>query len=393
MRGEVWVVGLMLLVSVGAGAQRTGARKVAPYASIAAEGERYAGPGRAAANDLAGKVVRIGLLAPLRGAQKAEGEAMVAAAEMALRDAGGEALPGGRRVALAVRDESGPSWGAVSDAVIELVMEEEVVAVITSSSGVDAHLCEQVGNRLGVPVLTLAADATTTQIDIPWIFRIGGSDVAEARVMAQEMYGKRGLSKVMVVTMRDHDGLRGVEAMKAAAEAMGAGAAEVVTMDPQRPEVAEVVKRMTAEATEAVVIWTGAEMAGSLLRAMKAAGVKAFCFLPEDAAEAGYGLRDLSGEGVWTVGGDGEDGVVRGDFWRRYAQSTGTAPSVAAMQTYDAVTVTVRALRSAGANRARVRDELAKVQGFEGAAGRLSFDREGNNVTALHLVRLGEVHE
>lgn len=392
MRGEVLVVSLMLAMGVGARAQR-----VRPYASIAAEGEGYAGAGRAAANDLTGSVVRIGLLVPLRGAQKAEGEAMVAAARLALRDAGGEALPGGRRVALAVRDESGPSWGAVSDAVIELVMEEDAVAMITSSRGVDAHLCEQVGNRLGVPVLTLAADATTTQIDIPWIFRMGGSDVAEARVMAEDLYGKRGLRKVMVVTMQDHDGLRGVEAMKDAAKALGAAAPEGMVMDPLRPEVGEVVKRMVAESPEAVVIWTGAGTAGSLLRAMKAAGMKTICFLPEDAAEAGYGLRDpggdLGGEGVWTVGGDGEDAVVRGDFSRRYAQAMGVGPGVAAMETYDAVTVTVRALRSAGANRARVRDELAKVQGFEGAAGRVSFDREGNNTTALHLVRLGEVHE
>ena len=385
MRGEVWAVSLMLVMGVGAGAQSVGA-----YASIAVEGERYAGPGRAVANDLAGEVVRIGLLVPLSGARKAEGDAMVAAAQMAVRDAGGEVLPGGRRVGLAVRDASGPSWGVVSDAVIELVMEEEAVALITSSSGVDAHLCEQVGNRIGLPVLTLAADATTTQIDVPWIFRMGASDVTEARVMAEEMYGARGFTKVMLVTEKDHDGRRGAEAMKDAAAAMGAVQPEVMAMDALRPDVGEVVKRMVAESPEAVVIWTGAEMAGSLLRAMKAAGVKAFYFLPEDAA---YGVGDSGGEGVWTVGPDGEDAVVRGDFSRRYAQATGVAPSVAAMETYDAVTVTVRALRSAGANRARLRDELANVQRFDGAAGRVSFDREGNNVTALHLVRLDEVQE
>jgi branched-chain amino acid transport system substrate-binding protein len=388
MRVEVCVVGLMLMLGVGARAQRP-----VPYASIAAEGERYAGPGRAAVNDLTGKVVRIGLLVPLSGARKAEGDAMVAAAQMALRDAGDDVLPGGRRVALTIRDASGPSWGVVSDALIELVMEEEAIAVITSSSGVDAHLCEQVGNRIGVPVLTLAADATTTQIDIPWIFRMGASDVTEARLMAEEVYRNRRLTRVMVVTVQDHDGLRGVEAMKDAAAAMAVAEAEVITMDPLRPDVGEVVTRMVAESPEAVVVWTNAETAGSLLRSMKVAGVKTICFLPEAAAEAGYGVSNSSGESVWTVGGEGEDAVVHGDFSWRYAQAMGVGPSVAAMETYDAVTVTVRALRRAGANRARVRDELAKVQGFDGVAGRVSFDGEGNNTTALHLVRLGEVHE
>jgi len=162
----------------------------AAYASIAADGEDYAGPGRAAANDLRGKVIRIGLLAPLRGARKAEGNAMVAAAEMALRDTASRPLGRARRVALAVEDSSGQAWGKVSDAVIRLTLDDQAVAVITSTSGTDTHLCEQVGNRIGVPVLTLSTDPTTTQIDIPWIFRMGLSDSEEAQAVAQNLFAE-----------------------------------------------------------------------------------------------------------------------------------------------------------------------------------------------------------
>jgi branched-chain amino acid transport system substrate-binding protein len=380
MRGKVCAVVALTMLGVGVRAQ-----SVAPYASISMEGESYAGPGRAVANDLKGQVIRIGMLAPLQGPRKAEGDAMVAAARIALRDAGGGALPGGRRVELAVRNEGGASWGAVSDAVIDLMMKDDVVAIITSTSGADAHLCEQVGNRMGVPVLTLSADATTTEVDIPWIFRMGASDVAEAQVFDQEMYRVRGFTKVMVIAEQDHDGRSGAAAMKLAARTLGGAEPEVIALDPMRPDVGGVVKRVVAESPEAVVMWTGAETVGSLLRALAAAGVKAICFSPEDAAGAGYGT------GVWTMEGDG--GVVRGDFSRWYRQATGVVPSVVAMETYDAVTLTMRALRVAGANRARVRDELGKVQRFDGAAGRVSFDREGNNTTALHVVRLGARRE
>jgi len=158
----------------------------AAYASIATDGEGYAGPGRAPANDLTGKVIRIGLLAPLRGARKAEGDAMVAAAKMALRESASQPLGGGRRIALVVEDSSGGSWGIVSDAVIRLMLDDHAVAVITSTSGTDTHLCEQVGNRIGIPVLTLSTDPTTTQIDIPWIFRMGPSEAEKADVIAQD---------------------------------------------------------------------------------------------------------------------------------------------------------------------------------------------------------------
>jgi branched-chain amino acid transport system substrate-binding protein len=379
MRDEACAAIVLMTLGVGMRAQ-----SVAPYASIAREGESYAGAGRAAANDLKGKVVRIGMLAPLQGSRKAEGDAMVAAARIALQDAGGDALPGGRRVELAIRDSGGASWGVVSDAVIDLVMKDDVVAMITSTNGADAHLCEQVGNRMGVPVLTLAADATTTQIDIPWIFRMGASDVAEAQSFAQEVYRVQGFTKVTVIAAQDHDGRSGVAAMKLAAGRLGVAEPESIAMDPLRSDAEGVVKRMVAESPEAVVIWTGAETAEILLRAMKAAGVRAICLLPEDATEAGYGMN------VWTVVSDGEGDLVRERFSRRYAQATGAAPSFAAIETYDAVTLTVRALRGVGANRARVRDALAQVQKFDGAGGWVSFDREGNNTTTLRMVRRGD---
>jgi branched-chain amino acid transport system substrate-binding protein len=379
MRDEACAAIVLMTLGVGMRAQ-----SVAPYASIAREGESYAGAGRAAANDLKGKVVRIGMLAPLQGSRRAEGDAMVAAARIALQDAGGDALPGGRRVELAIRDSGGASWGVVSDAVIDLVMKDDVVAMITSTNGADAHLCEQVGNRMGVPVLTLAADATTTQIDIPWIFRMGASDVAEAQSFAQEVYRVQGFTKVTVIAAQDHDGRSGVAAMKLAAGSLGVAEPESIAMDPLRSDAEGVVKRMVAESPEAVVIWTGAETAEILLRAMKAAGVRAICLLPEDATEAGYGMN------VWTVVSDGEGDLVRERFSRRFAQATGVAPNVAAMETYDAVTLTVRALRGVGANRARARDALAQVQKFDGAGGWVSFDREGNNTTTLHMVRRGD---
>jgi ABC-type branched-subunit amino acid transport system substrate-binding protein len=238
-----------------------------PYASLSAEVERYAGPGRASTNDLTGQVVRIGLLAPLQGPRKAEGDAMVAAAQMALRDNASRSLLRGRRIELAVEDSGVPSWGTVSDAVIRLMLTDEAVAVIASTSRADTHLCEQVGNRIGVPVLTLSADPTTTQIDIPWIFRMGPSDAQQAQQVAQDI-----------------------------------------------PTVA------------------------------------------------------------------------RKSFASRFQQSTGIAPIQVASETYDAVTLTVLALQTAGPNRARVRDQIARTINYDGVSGRISFDREGNDAPAPHWV-------
>jgi ABC-type branched-subunit amino acid transport system substrate-binding protein len=272
MRGRelnLYAVSILLLHFGWTASTRAQTTPPVPYASISAEVETYAGPGRALANDLTSPVVRIGLLAPLQGVRKAEGNAMVAAAQMALRDTASIHWKGGARVALAVEDSSGPSWGMVSDAVIRLVLDDEAVAVITSTSRADTHLCEQVGNRIGVSVLTLSADPTTTQIDIPWIFRMRPSAAHQAQEIA-----------------------------------------------PDIPTVA------------------------------------------------------------------------RQSFAARFRQSTGIAPSQVASETYDAVTLTVLALQTAGPNRARIRDQIARANDYDGVSGRISFDREGNDTPPPHLLQL-----
>jgi branched-chain amino acid transport system substrate-binding protein len=380
MGGDVFraVVIMSALVGTGMLAQTV----VAPYASIVADGERSVGPGGAVANDLSGPVVRIGMLAPLGGVKKAEGDAMVAAARMALRDAG-DRLADGRPIELATEDENGPSWGAISDAVVRLVVDDGAVVVIAPTRGADAHVCEQVGNRMGVPVLTLAADATTTQIDIPWIFRMRASDDVEAEALAQDIYSSHRLRRALLVTEADHDGTRGVAAMARAAKALGVAAPGELMLDPLFVDVGMVVKKIEEASPEAVVIWTAPSTAGVLMRALAAAGIKAIFYLSQDAAAS-----DVGGLAAWTVVAEGRDVGFAQSFAERYQRAARVDPSVEARETYDAVTITVRALQAAGANRARVRDVLARVQNFSGASGRVSFDREGNDRVVLRVVRV-----
>ena len=369
-----------------------------PYASIATNGVSYAGPERESAYDLPEPVIHIGLLAPLHGPQKAEGEAMVAAAQMALRDMAPKTLSGGRRVALVVGDESGPSWGHISDVLLHLVFVEQSVAVVTSTSGDAAHISEQVGNRIGIPILTLSSDATTTQVDVPWIFRMGPSDALATQTMAQEIYRNRGLKQVLLITERDHDGRVGGAAVQQAARGLGASAPDALVLDSLHLDFGPLLARMQAQSPQAIVLWTQPETAGRLMQAIGKAEVRAPVYLSPKAAQAGSGLdfpapdalgkKSSGSAGIWTVVSGEKNASAQEAFARRYRQATGTSPSPAAAETYDAMCLIVRALRATGANRARVRDQIARVKDFPGVSGTISFDDEGNNFTSIHLVRL-----
>ena len=86
-----------------------------------------------------------------------------------------------------MRNES-EQWGQASNAIVQLITQDEAVAVITSADGRIAHQAEQIANKLGAPVLTLSSDPTTTRINIPWIFRVGTERRGAGRVIAEEIY-------------------------------------------------------------------------------------------------------------------------------------------------------------------------------------------------------------
>ncbi len=393
-----------------------------PYASINRDAVNYAGPGREAAYDLRGDDVAIGMFLPLRGAQEAEGKALLQAAQLAIEDEAANPLPDGRRLTLAARDESG-SWGRASSEIVRLIFEDRAVALITSTDGGVAHLAEQIANKAGVPIFTLSSDATTTQINLPWIFRLGPSDGVQAQAFARRIYRERAFRKVLLLTQHDHDGRLGSEEFEKAARRLHAPPPDRLEFASSLADPESAVAQIEARSPEAIVLWTGPESAAKLLPAIRQASPSAPIYLCRKAAQIGVGddvadalsassgvvtpssprtqtvpsAEDASaaslraegrtGTGIWVVVPRSSGlHAIRREFEQRYRSRTGTMPSIAAAQAYDAVRLIATALRQAGPNRARLRDRLAAGISFPGISGVISFDRAGNALADFVLV-------
>ncbi|HZO99495.1 MAG TPA: ABC transporter substrate-binding protein [Terriglobia bacterium] len=407
-----------LFVSVGVAKGQSISK---PYAAIDRNAVNYAGPGRETGHDLTGPVVKIGLLVPQAGPRKSEGQALLEAAQMALEDEASNPFAKDRKLALVMGDESGP-WGRVSSEVVRLIYEEEAVALITSAEGGSAHLAEQVGNKIGVPIVTLSTDDTTTQINLPWIFRLGPSDTAQAKLFAEDIYRHHRLGKVVLVVEDDHDGrVGGEEFAKAAKELPAPGApSPAFTRFVVRPSPGAVdgfLREVLPQNPEAIVLWTGADVAATLLPALRqeAPGTRVYlcrkaaqglaglsspgqctnCSNPEvrnlrSDSEAGRDSPNTRQGGVWIVASSSEEDSRQAAFDRRYMERTGGSPTLAARQSYDAVRIIAKALRQSGANRVRLRDALAEISNYAGASGLISFDHAGNDLAPTSLVRLSD---
>ncbi len=355
-----------------------------PYAAIPHDAVNYAGPGRDARHDLDGSEIKIGLLAPLTGPRQDEGKALLAAAQLAIEDEAASPFPEGRRLSIVPRDQSGP-WGRASNEIVRLAYEDQAVAIITTLDGGSAHLAEQVANKLGIPIVTLSTDPTTTQINLPWIFRLGPTDTQQARAFAHDIYVARKLTRVLLITENDHDGRVGGEEFQKAARELNAPPLIKVQIDPTGWDTDSMVNQIMAQKPEALVFWTGHQTAAQLAPRVRNAFPTAPLYLCQEAAQERL-AGDL--ENVWIVTPRRAPSALREAFKSRYRARAGTSPSPAAAQAYDAVRILATALRRSGPNRVRLRDALATLSSFDGASGVIAFDRAGNELSDVTLLRL-----
>ena len=355
-----------------------------PYAVMSRDAVNYAGPGRDASHDLEGSEIRIGFLAPLTGPRQDEGKALLLAAQLAIEDEAASPLAEGRRLSLVSRDQSGP-WGRASNEIVHFVYEDRVVAIITSLDGASAHLAEQVANKVGIPVLTLSTDPTTTQIDLPWIFRLGPTDTQQARAFVRDIYVARKLKRVVLVMESDHDGRVGGEELQKAARQLNAIRVDPLVVDTAKWDPDALVSQIMGQKPEALVFWTGPGIAAKVVPLFRKAFPTTPVYLCHQAAQ---GRFDPDQENTWILTPRLMPSRLRESFEKRYRARVGNGPIPAAAQAYDAVRILADALRRSGPNRARLRDALAALSNYSGASGVISFDHAGNDLSDVTLVRL-----
>jgi branched-chain amino acid transport system substrate-binding protein len=376
-------IAFVLLVGVVAARAQQDSTALQPYATIDRQAINYAGPDRETAHDLAGAEIKIGILAPLQGARKAEGEALLAAARMAIEDESPAPIAG-RHLALAVRDETG-LWGRASSEIVKLVVDDRAIALITSADGRAAHLSEQVGNRLGVPVLALSSDSTSTQINIPWLFRVAPSDAAQARLFAEDIYRTRALERVLLVIEGDHDGKVGRDEFEKAARRLNAPPPTRLEIPAAGGDAKSVAGEIAASRAQAIVVWAGADAAASLFAQLRASGAE--IYVCHKALQEPF-LRAAHDANVtrWWATSASLAADLREEFERRFLARTGAPAAPAAREMYDAVRLVAAGLRDSGPNRARLRDALAARGEYRGASGVIAFDGAGNNQAEVVLV-------
>ena len=144
--------------------------------------------------------VKIGLLVPDNKSIAARN-----GAEMAIRRANENGGFNGHQFQLITRSMEGP-WGTGSKQAVDLIFEENVCALMGSHDGRNAHLVEQVTTKARIVFLSAwTSDPTLSQAFVPWYFSCVPTDLQQASALIEEIYNKRKISKIAIVSDNDYD--------------------------------------------------------------------------------------------------------------------------------------------------------------------------------------------
>ena len=367
-----------------------------PYATLDRQSVKYLGPIRATENESPGDTAVIGMILPLRGSQEAEGKALLAAAQIAVEEEQAQGtLPGGRRLVLAVRDESGP-WGQASSEILKLVEQDHALVVLTSANGSTAHQAEQIANKISFPILTLASDPTTTQTNVPWVFRLGPSDADQARAFCDRIASQQR-QKILLIDDTDRDGRIGGAEFEKITREMKMPAPERLEIAPSALHLESILERIREREPDAIVVWTDAGLARQLLPIVRVAAPSALVFLCSKAAlldavlsnsRAAITDKGNSVEFLTAASLNDPDEAGPQKFAPVFRERVDAAPGNAAFEVYKAVHLVALGIRTVGANRELLREYFAGTDQVRRNTVMLSFDPAGNSTREFELVKI-----
>ncbi|MGQ9476468.1 MAG: ABC transporter substrate-binding protein [Actinomycetota bacterium] len=308
-----------------------------------------------------------------------------------LNDAGGI---NGHRVEVIIKDDQSDSNKA-QQAVIELLEQEDVVAVIGSSGTGPTLAMKQETTKRGVPQVCMAAGANIMEGDITWIFRTPPTATEAGKKALEYISETLKVTRVALLYDTNPFGTDGRDVV--VREAAAYGLEVVATEGYQSTDTEETVDThltnvMTAN-PEVILVWGTNPVPAIIAKRMRDKGIN----LPYVGSHgiANQQFIQLAGEAangvVFPAGkmliykkvlapGSPEYEFIK-DFDQAYQEEYGQPINTFAGHGWDAILIITEALKRVGpdATPEELRDEIEKTEGLVGTAGIFNYSSQDHN--------------
>jgi len=328
--------------------------------------------------------IKIGLMLsgnPERDSRSLEAFHAVQLAVESVNRAGGI---NGRSVEIAMRSGDG-DWGTASKQSVELIFDEEVLAIIGSLDGRNAHLTQMAITKAQVVYLeTRATDPTLSEINIPWFFRVIPSDSQQAEVFIHEIFQVQKLKNLSVLISNTYDYQLAANTFIRKVESGKSYTMNTFLFDHTDQFPDDAIQFLTKSDSEGVVYFGNPEKLKSILLKMEESELDRKVFVPQtllNQLENGDsdGLYQNVIFGCLQAPGSQEFSAFRKKFHNAY----GYDPGLGAVYSYDAINLLFESIRQVGPMRSDIRDHLTRIQYSTAITGLIRFEKNGD-VSPLH---------
>ncbi|MEW6237327.1 MAG: ABC transporter substrate-binding protein [Candidatus Omnitrophota bacterium] len=334
--------------------------------------------------------IRFGFFAPTQDGSI--GESLWKGAALALEQANRRGGYGGVPFRLIPRWSDNP-WSAGSKEMIRFLIEDNVWAVIGSIDGDSTHIAEQIVTKLKAPLIApISSDPTLTYIRIPWIFRLPPNDSRQAEILVKDGIKRDKIERIGMITSTRHDGRIAAEALSAALQREAAPPIFHLQLTPNGDSL-EIAMRAKEFSPGGIVMRLTPDRLAPMLCALKNENVVCPVYLmwmpglnEENLLEAYSGQIKL----VHPFDDQNPtEEYLR--FYDSYREKYGASPDACADYGFDAANLLMVCFQKSGPSRAGLRDAVAAMNGYRGAAGVIAWDNGGGAAGRPVLKSLLEV--
>jgi len=310
-------------------------------------------------------------------------------AELAISIANEKEGPDGPHFKLDVRAMEGP-WGTGSKEAVDLVFKEKVWAILGSHDGRNAHLVEQVIAKTRIVFVSAwASDPTLSQAFVPWYFNCVPNDLQQADALIEEIYSKREIEKIAVVSDGDYDSKLALESFLKKLKITGEADPIQLFYENTDKDFYVLIDKINKAGVNGVLLF--GQHAGSIRFITQLRQKK--------MNQPVFGTLSLMGESEFAEGGlDNFENVIFVTsvnwlnpkvigFKKEFQIKYGKEPTEVAAYAFDGINLIIEAIRASGIDREKVRETMSKIY-YKGVTGTIRFDERGNRIGIPKLKEL-----
>lgn len=319
------------------------------------------------------------------------GGAVWRAAEAALSEANANGGFHGKPFRLVPAWSSDP-WGTGVRDLTKLVYQQQVWAIVGGIDGASTHLAEQVVAKARLTLISpISTDKTVNLANVPWMFSLAPGDHLIAKCLAPRIAASVGDDGCVLIAATDHDSYHFRRELRKALNQFQVVPAFQFEFKPGSDEWVPLVRNSLAARPAAIIVVAPAGDSLQLVRRLRRAGFAGPMF------------------GDPRMGRDAFVKQIGSEAGQLYFPLLTESPSVphelpdrdalpadadyAALQTYDAVKLTIEAIRAAGLNRVEIGRAVRGLSPWQGRAGIVRWDSLGSNTRRVQLgtIRNGSI--